>query len=49
MVTMNQKSIIDVHTKRKKNPKTTLKIVFKSQENKRGREEKKPTKTNPKQ
>ena len=48
MVTANQKSTI--HTqKRESNPNTTLKIVTKSQENRRGREEKRPTKTNPKQ
>ena len=44
-----KKPIIDTHTKRKRNPNTTLKIVIESQENKRGREEKRPTKTNPKQ
>ena len=33
MVTTNQKSLIDIHTKkRKRNPKITLKIVIKSQE-----------------
>ena len=32
----------------KSNPNTTLKIVIKSQKNKRGREEKRHTKTNPK-
>ena len=48
MVTANQKSTIDTHTK-ESNPNTTLKIVIKSQENKRGREEKRTTKTNPKQ
>ena len=47
MVTTNQKSAIDRYTK--KNPNTTLKLVIKLQENKRGREEKRPIKTNPKQ
>ena len=35
--------------KRKRNPNTTLKIVIKSQENKRGREEKRLIKTHPAQ
>ena len=48
MGTTNQKSAIDTH-KRNPNPNTTLKIDIKSQENKRGREEKRPLKTNPKQ
>ena len=48
IVTTNQKSAIDTH-KRNPNPNTTLKIDIKSQENKRGREEKRPLKTNPKQ
>ena len=49
MVTANQKSTIDTHThKRKENSNTTLKLDIKSQ-NKRGREEKRPSKTNPKQ
>ena len=38
IVTANQKSTVDTHTKRKSNPKTTLKIVIKSQE-KRTKEE----------
>ena len=47
MVTANQK--FTIHTQiRKSNPNTTLKIVIKTQENKR-REEKRSTKTNPKQ
>ena len=47
MVTAKQKSIIDIHTKRKRNPNITLKIVIKSQE-KRTKEEReeRPTKTN---
>ena len=49
MGTTNQKSTIDTHKKRKSNPNTTLKIAIKSHENKRGKEEKRPTKTNPKQ
>ena len=49
MITANQKSTIDKHThKRKRNPNITLKLVIKSQENERGREER-PTRTNPKQ
>ena len=48
MVTANQKSVIYTQ-KRKRNPNTTLKIIIKSQENKRGKGEKRPTKTNPKQ
>ena len=50
MVTTNQKSTVDTHTKRKSNPNTMLKIVIKSQE-KRTKEKgkkKRPTKTNPK-
>ena len=43
MATANQKSTIDIHKKRKRNSNTTLKIVIKSQENKRGREEKRST------
>ena len=35
MVTSNQKPIIDTHTKREKNSNMTLKIVVKSQKNKR--------------
>ena len=42
MVIANQKSTIDTHTKRKKNPNTTLKLVIKSQE-KRKKEEGKET------
>ena len=37
------------HTKEKAIQNTTLKIVIKSEENKRQREEKRPTKTNPNQ
>ena len=37
MVIANQKSLIDIHTKRKRNPNITPKIVIKSQENKRGK------------
>ena len=48
MRTENQKSKTDAYTN-KKASNTTLKIVLKPQENKRGREEKRPTKTNPKQ
>ena len=49
MVTTNQKSIIDIHTNKKSNPNTTLKIVIKLQKNKRKKGEKRPIKTNPKQ
>ena len=52
MITANQKSVIDTHThthKHKSNPNTTLKIVIKSQGKKRGGEEKRLPKTNPKQ
>ena len=35
MATTNQKFIIDIHTKKKRNPSTTLKTVIKSQENKK--------------
>ena len=49
MVTTNQKSTIDTHTNKRSNPNTTLKIVIKTQESKRRREEKIPIKTNPKQ
>ena len=48
MVTANQKSTIDTQI-RKSNPNPSLKIVIKPQENKRRKEEKRPTKTNPKQ
>ena len=49
--TTNQKSTIDTHIlkKKKSNTNTTLKTVIKSQENKKGREEKSPTSTNPNQ
>ena len=46
----NPKTTIDTHKKGKSNTSTTLKMGIKPQEeNKRGREEKRPTKTNPKQ
>ena len=32
MVTTSQKSTVDIHTKKKKEPKITLKILIKSQE-----------------
>ena len=35
MVSINQKSIIDTHTKRKRNSKITLKIAIKSGERKK--------------
>ena len=40
MVTTNQISIIDTHKKGKRNPNITLKIIIKSQENKRRRKKK---------
>ena len=53
MVTANQNSIktIDIHTKKKKESKNNTKDSHQitKEENKRGREEKRPTKTNPKQ
>ena len=50
MKTAIPKTITDTHTnKEKNNPNTTLKMVSKPQKNKRGREEKRSTKTNPKQ
>ena len=46
----NQKAATDTKKKkRQSNPNTTLKMVSKPQKNKRGREEKRSTKTNPKQ
>ena len=51
MVTENQKSTIDTQ-KRKNSPNATLNTIDNYQitkENKRGREEKRPTKLNPKQ
>ena len=51
MVTTNQKSIIDTQTKKKKESEHNTKYGHQTtrEENKRGREEKTPTKTNPKQ
>ena len=44
MVTTNQKSIIDVHTKKKNNPYITQKVVIKSQEKRiKGEEREKNT------
>ena len=50
-VTANQKSTIDTHTRKKKESKHNTKVSHKitREENKRGREDKRPTKTNPKQ
>ena len=42
MVTAHQNSVTE--KKRKRNPSTTLKKVIKSQEDKRGKEEKRPKK-----
>ena len=41
MVTTNQKSIIDIHTKRKRNPNITLKTVITSQDKRTKEEERK--------
>ena len=51
MVTTNQKSIIDTHTKKKMESKHSTKNSHQitRQENKRDKEEKRSTKTNPKQ
>ena len=50
MATTNQKSIIDTHTKKKKQYKHNTKDSHQitREENKIGREEKRPAKTNPK-
>ena len=44
MVTANQKSTIDTHTKRKSNPNMTRNIVIKSQKKRRGKKGKKKKK-----
>ena len=51
MRTSHQKSTVDTHTKRKKQFKHNTKDRYQTTEelNKRVREEKRPTKTNPKQ
>ena len=51
MVTANQKSTIDIHTKRKKECKHNTKDSHQitREGNKRGREEERPSKTTPKQ
>ena len=51
MVTANQKSTIDIHTKKKKESKYNTKNSHQiaREKNKRGRDEKSPTQTNPKQ
>ena len=51
MGTANQKSTIDTHTKKKKESKHNTKVNYQitREENKRGREEKRPIKTNQKQ
>ena len=51
MVTVNQKSIIDTHTNKKKKSKHNTKDSHQTtrEENKARREEKRSTKTNPKQ
>ena len=49
MGTANQKSTIDIQTKMEKESKHNTKESHQiTKENKRGREEKRPTKTNPK-
>ena len=47
----NSKSTIDIHTKEKKQPKHSTKDSHQNtrEENKKGKEEKRSTKTNPKQ
>ena len=51
MVTANQISTIDIHTKKKKESKHNIKDNHQitRKKNKRRKEEKRPTKTNPKQ
>ena len=49
METANPKTALDTHTKKKKQPKHNNVHQTKRAENERGREEKRPTKTNPKQ
>ena len=51
MGTANPKATIDTHTKKKKQPKHNTKDGHQTtrEENKRRSEEKRPTKTNPKQ
>ena len=51
MATANRKSTIDTHTKKEKGIKHNTEVSHQimREENKRGREEKIPTKTNPKQ
>ena len=51
MITANQKSTIDTHTNKKKQSKYNNKNCHQTtrEENKRKREEKRPTKTNSKQ
>ena len=52
MVTANQESTIDTHTKKKKEFQHNTKVSHHQitrEENKRGREEKRPSKANPKQ
>ena len=51
MGTANQKTTIDTHTKKKKQPKQNTKDSYQitREENKRARYEKRSTRTNPKQ
>ena len=51
MVTINQKSIIDIHTKKKEESKHNSRDSHQitREENKRRKGNKRPTKTNPKQ
>ena len=48
MVTTKQKSIIDVHTKKKKESKQNTKVSNQMTREENKRSEKRPTKTNPK-
>ena len=51
MITTNQKTIIDIHPKKKKESKHNTKDShqIRKEENKRGKEENRPINTNPKQ
>ena len=49
IITTKQKSIIDIHTEKKKNPNIILKIVIISEEKRTKEGIKRPTKANPKQ
>ena len=51
MVTVNQKSTTGMHIKKEKESKHNTQVSYQitGEQNKRGREEKRPIKTNPKQ